>query len=38
VDYRLKKMSSRENNFWRRAARTSGILKERNQIIREKWE
>jgi hypothetical protein len=38
VDYRLKKMSSTENNFWRRAARTSRISKERNQIIREKWE
>jgi hypothetical protein len=38
VDYRLKKkLLSTEIDFWRRAARTSKILKVRNGIIREKW-
>jgi hypothetical protein len=39
VDYRLKKnLLSTEMDFWRRAARTSRILKVRNEVIREKWE
>jgi hypothetical protein len=39
VDYRLKKkLLSTEMDFWRRAARTSRILKVRNELIREKWE
>jgi hypothetical protein len=37
VDYRLKKtLLSTEMDFWRRAARTSRILKVRNEVIREK--
>jgi hypothetical protein len=36
-DYRLKKeLLSTETDFWRRAARTSKILKVRNEVIREK--
>jgi hypothetical protein len=39
VDYRLKKnLLSTEVYFWRSAARTSRILKVRNEVIREKWE
>jgi hypothetical protein len=37
--YRLnKKLLRTETDFWRRAARTSSILKVRNEIIREKCE
>jgi hypothetical protein len=37
VDYKLKKMLlSTEMDFWRRAARTSRILKVWNEVIREK--
>jgi hypothetical protein len=39
VNYRLKqKLLSTEIGFSRRAARTSRILKVRNEVIREKWE
>jgi hypothetical protein len=39
LDYRLKKkLLSTEIDFWRRAPRTSIILKVRNEVIREKWE
>jgi hypothetical protein len=39
VEYRLKKKQlSTEMDFWRTAARTSRILKVRNEVIREKWE
>jgi hypothetical protein len=38
VDYRLKeKLLSTETDFWRRAARTSRILKVRIEVIVEKW-
>jgi hypothetical protein len=37
VDYRLKKETLRtEMGFWRRAARSSKILKLKNEIIRDK--
>jgi hypothetical protein len=39
LDFRLKKkLLSTEMDFWRTAARTSKILKVRNEVIREKWE
>jgi hypothetical protein len=39
LDYRLKKkLLSIKTDFWRRAPRTSRILKVRNEVIREKWE
>jgi hypothetical protein len=39
VDCRLKKkLLSTEMDFWRKAARTSRILKVRNEVIREKLE
>jgi hypothetical protein len=38
LDYRLKKkLLSTKIDFWRRAARTSRILKARNEVTREKW-
>jgi hypothetical protein len=38
VDYKLKRnLLSTEMNFWRRAARTSRLLKVRNEVIREKF-
>jgi hypothetical protein len=38
VDYRLKeKLLNTESDFWRRAARTSRILKVRIEVIVEKW-
>jgi F0F1-type ATP synthase delta subunit len=39
VDYRLKKKQlSTGMDFWRTAARTSTILRVRNEVIRDKWE
>jgi hypothetical protein len=38
VDYRLEKLLSTEMKFWRSTARTSTILKVRNEVIRGKCE